>query len=76
MITLEAIGQSHGYSGYDHLLNDGPLQDLVGQSFRSVADLRRRANKVQDSSLDRRCAPPPIWCRIRHASGSPAEVTV
>jgi hypothetical protein len=76
MITLKHISQAHGYSSDDHLLDDGPLQDLIGCSFRSIADLRRRANAIQARTQDRRCARPPIRCEVIHADGSTSQIEV
>ena len=74
MITLKGIRQKRGYTGYDHLLKDGPLEDLIGEQFGNVADLKARVNDVQARTQDRRCARPPIVCRIRFDDGDTEEV--
>ncbi len=76
MITLKNIRQRHGYSGYDHLLDDGPLQVLVGQRFASLGVLRKRANTIQARSQDKRCGRPPISVEILHDDGTTGHFEV
>lgn len=47
MVTVKSIGQHCGYSRWDHLLDDGPLQDMIGRTYRDAAAAKRAANNIQ-----------------------------
>lgn len=47
MVTVKRIGQQHGYSGEDHLLNDGPLTAMIGRTYRDAKAAKRAANNIQ-----------------------------
>lgn len=64
MIKIQNCGYKAGYSGNDHLLNDSPLKQEIGSSFRSVRDIERKLNAIARNTIDRRCATPPIWVEI------------
>lgn len=76
MITIRDCGYKAGYSGNDHLLDDQPLQECIGEQFRSVRDVGKRLNKVASETLDRRCATPPIWVEIHGDRVGVQQITV
>ncbi len=59
MVTIKSIGQKCGYTRADHLLDDGPLQDMIGRTYRDAAAAKRAANNIQKRG---NCGPgrPPI----------------
>ena len=67
MITIIGIGQKHGYTGTDHLLDDSDLQNLIGRDYRSIAEVRRLA-AVRDADA-------PVWMEYR-CGGETREVTL
>ena len=70
MVTIESIGYAMGYTGADHLLDDAPLQGLIGTEYRSVADAQRASQVVERRSPpDRRVRTAPIEMTVRLASG-------
>jgi hypothetical protein len=76
MITITGIGSKHGYSGYDHLIDDSPLQDLLGQQFRSVRDLHKAVTKTQFETADKRVRYVPVAVEIVLATGDRRTVEV
>lgn len=76
MITIANIGSKHGYSGDDHLIDDVPLQDLLGQDFRRVRDIRRAVEKIQMDTADRRVRYVPVQVEIVLATGDRREIDV
>jgi len=67
MITIISIHQKRGYSATDHLLDDRPLQDLIGREFASVADVRQLP-AVQQAAA-------PVWIEYR-VTGEIREITL
>lgn len=62
MVTVKRIGLCQGYSGRDHMLSDGPLQDMIGRSYRDAAAAKRAANNIQKKG---NCGPTvPIWIAL------------
>jgi hypothetical protein len=74
MILITNIASKHGYSGFDHLIDDGPLHDLIGQAYRSVADIRRAVKKVQIETADARVKYIPVGVEIELANGNHREI--
>lgn len=74
VITLEHACHARGYTGWDHLLDDTPLSDLIGRRYRSVGEARRAAERVSMRSQDRRCRNAPVRLTVRLASGEIVEV--
>ena len=64
MIKIQNCGYKAGYSGNDHLLNDWPLKQEIGSSFKSVREIARRLNAIARNTIDRRCAMTPIWVEV------------
>lgn len=61
MITIMHARQAHGYSGCDHLLDDGPLAAIIGRQFHNLAAAAKAAGKALRGTQDRRCAGAPVW---------------
>ena len=76
MITIRKVGYKSGYSGNDHLLDDAPLEEMIGEDFRSVRDLSRRVNGVASKTIHAKCAMPPIWVEIYGDRVGVQEITV
>lgn len=69
MIRVTGIGTKRGYSGYDHLIDDMPYQDLLGQRFRSVSEIRRAVGQIERDHADRRVMVAPVGVEIALANG-------
>lgn len=74
MILVTSIGTKHGYSGYDHLIDDGPYQDLLGQRYRSVSEIRRAVEQIQRDHVDQRVAVAPVGVEIVLANGDRRDI--
>lgn len=66
-IRLINIGQQHGYTSTDHLLDDTALQALIGRKFPSLAAIRRTAAF--------RHADAPVWVEY-HVDGKTRQITM
>lgn len=73
MITVEGIKQKYGYTGRDHMLDDGPYQDLLGAEFESVRSLRIAIYEI-DKEQDSNNRGAPFGVTIRFASGEVTEI--
>lgn len=62
MVTVKNIGLCAGYSGQDHMLDDGPLQSMIGRTYRDAGAAKRAATNIQ---LKCDCGPSvPIWITL------------
>lgn len=70
-MALTVIGThiKRGYSGWDHLINDAALDDLIGETFRSARDVRRQVNKLQRENLHARVWGSPVAVEVRLTTG-------
>lgn len=59
-MTITDARIARGYSGYDHLLDDSPLEAMAGQSYRDVAAAARAAGRYLRGTQDQRCAGAPV----------------
>lgn len=59
-ITIQSAAQARGYSGFDHLLDDGPLQAMVGRTYKNIEAAARAAGRLLKGTQDRRCAGSPV----------------
>lgn len=71
MVTVKRIGQCRGYSGEDHLLDDGPLTSMIGRSYRDAAAAKRAANNVQKKHCGSMV---PVWI-VLDVCGDEVEIT-
>jgi len=72
MVTIKRIGQARGYSATDHLLSDGPLEAMIGRSYRDAAAATRAANNIQKKGG---CGGRgPIWI-VLDVCGDEVEIT-
>lgn len=46
MITIKRASYARGYSGDDHMLNDGELSDVIGRTFRDVKQAKKEIEKL------------------------------
>ena len=60
-ITITKARQARGYSSCDHLLDDSPLDSMIGRSYRDLAAAARAAGKLLKGTQDRRCAGAPVF---------------
>lgn len=74
MITLEDAWHRQGYTRDDHLLDDGPLKDMIGRQFRSVGEARKALAAVSLRTQTRGCRLAPIGLVVRLASGDRKEL--
>ncbi len=59
-IKVESASIARGYSGYDHLLNDRPLQAMIGRTYRDLAAAGKAAQKILNGTQDERCSFTPV----------------
>lgn len=59
-ITITRARLAHGYSGYDHLLDDAPLNAMIGRSYADLDEAAAHAGRLIEGTQDRRCAPAPV----------------
>jgi hypothetical protein len=68
-ITITNARLAHGYSGYDHLLDNRPLDVMVGCTYRNLAAAAKAAWKLLHGTQDRRCASAPVILTDDHGNG-------
>ena len=65
MVTVMSIKYCRGYTACDHLIDDTPLEGIVGESFSNVAAIRRAVKAIEEASpQDRRCRLAPVRVEI------------
>ena len=60
MIVVTGAWQRQGYTGWDHLLDDSPLESIIGRNFSSLAEARKAATRALRGTQDQRCDGAPI----------------
>jgi hypothetical protein len=76
MITVIDAYALNGYSGYDHLIDDSKLKEIIGQEFRSVGEALKAADKrcfIDAPPTGRRRQHPYTGMKVRMADGSVHE---
>lgn len=62
MIKVSRAVFAHGYSGYDHLLDNDSLAGVVGRTFASLKHCAKALGKeINENPQDRRCAGSPVY---------------
>jgi outer membrane protein TolC len=73
-LTVVSIASRCGYSRWDHLIDDAPLQDLIGQDFRDARAIRRAVEHIQRDTADPRVGLAPVAVEVRLANGECREI--
>ena len=59
-VKIASARIARGYSGYDHLLDDRPLDAMTGMTYTSLEAAARAAGRLLRGTQDRRCASGPV----------------
>ena len=74
-LTITSLRSKHGYSGVDHLIDDIPLETMIGQEYESVEDIRAAVTAIQREHADKRVRDVPVSVEARLDTGDLTTIT-